>query len=179
MHNYAIIYTILAFVDWDWMPSNGDDACLPFRWHIYTFNHIIFVLGHRSYTNVPTPTMSTTHLTSFGVTSWLLGVCVLSAAAWYAWCKHVRSKFPPGPPSLPIVGSLPFFKSTDLIEVLSDFQKTYGDVFTLDMGSNRTVVLNSYDVIKEALVKVGSVVRREASSLGLYFRINKGMMHVQ
>ena len=62
------------------------------------------------------------------------------------------SKLPPGPPALPILGSLPYL-GTDSREPLRQMTRKYGDVFTVYLGSKPAVVLNSYDAIKEAFVK--------------------------
>lgn len=66
--------------------------------------------------------------------------------------SKVRS--PPCLPSLPIIGSLPFLRQ---INNISEFfmKKSYqlGPIFTLRVGSRLILVLNSKNVIREALVK--------------------------
>ncbi|XP_077862887.1 cytochrome P450 1A5-like [Saccoglossus kowalevskii] len=62
------------------------------------------------------------------------------------------SGFPPGPMGYPFIGSM-----IDLMNdphlTLVNYGKKYGDVFTMKIGSQPVIVLNSIDVIKEALVK--------------------------
>ncbi|XP_077869938.1 cytochrome P450 1A5-like [Saccoglossus kowalevskii] len=62
------------------------------------------------------------------------------------------SGFPPGPMGYPFIGSM-----MDLVNdphlTLVNYGKKYGDVFTMKIGSQPVIVLNSLDVIKEALVK--------------------------
>ncbi|XP_077862993.1 cytochrome P450 1A5-like [Saccoglossus kowalevskii] len=62
------------------------------------------------------------------------------------------SGFPPGPIGYPFIGSI-----LDLVNdphlTLVNYGKEYGDVFTMKIGSQPVIVLNSLDVIKEALVK--------------------------
>ena len=65
--------------------------------------------------------------------------------------KQSWKNLPPGPYCLPLVGSLPFLGLSDLRESLRKLGDKYGDVYTVYLGQTRVVVLNSYDVIKEAL----------------------------
>ncbi len=62
---------------------------------------------------------------------------------------HVR-KVPPGPTSIPLIGNAlsidPKSPHTSLIQLA----KKYGDIFSIKLGSERVVVLNSTEVIKEA-----------------------------
>ena len=88
--------------------------------------------------------------------------------------RHIN--LPPGPPSLPIVGSLPWL-GEDLREPLEKMKHKYGDVFTIYLGKHRTVMLNSYDAIKEAYVKYGNayVGRPQEMFLIKYFSKGRGM----
>uniref|UniRef100_A0A667Y484 Uncharacterized protein n=1 Tax=Myripristis murdjan TaxID=586833 RepID=A0A667Y484_9TELE len=55
------------------------------------------------------------------------------------------SSFPPGPWALPFVGNI----------FTVDFNRTYGDVYSLRMGQTWMVVLNGFQIVKEALVTQG------------------------
>ncbi|XP_041646900.1 cytochrome P450 2J4-like [Cheilinus undulatus] len=74
------------------------------------------------------------------------------------YIKNRRSaSFPPGPWALPILGNL---FSLDLDrngthENLTQFAEKYGDVYSLRMGQEWMVVLNGFEVLKEALVNQG------------------------
>ncbi|XP_067829845.1 steroid 21-hydroxylase [Heptranchias perlo] len=59
----------------------------------------------------------------------------------------------PGPPSLPIIGNLWDLRRKDLHIYLSKLGKTLGPIYRLRLWSQDIVVLNSTDLIKEALVK--------------------------
>ncbi|KAM8953399.1 cytochrome P450 2K1-like [Pelodytes ibericus] len=68
------------------------------------------------------------------------------------WNKSSQKKFPPGPRCLPLIGNLhlidlkkPQFSYMKLSEI-------YGPVFSVQMGTRKTVVLTGYETIKEALV---------------------------
>ena len=59
-------------------------------------------------------------------------------------------KLPPGPVGLPILGYLPFL---DVFHLGTSFKKVgdkFGDVFSLKVGTELAVVLNSYEAIKKA-----------------------------
>jgi len=60
-----------------------------------------------------------------------------------------RLRRPPGPWGLPILGHLPFFGPSPP-RTFARWRQTYGNVFRIRLGSWETVVLNGYDVIKEA-----------------------------
>ena len=66
--------------------------------------------------------------------------------------KIWRDDRPPGPFGLPIVGSL-FHLGDSPHLALSKMAKVYGNVFSIRLGCRNVIVLNSQDVIKEALSK--------------------------
>lgn len=67
---------------------------------------------------------------------------------------HRVSKYPKGPFPLPLVGNLLALRNVaDLHAKSTELSKTYGDVFTLWMAHRPMVMLNSYTVIREALVE--------------------------
>ena len=71
---------------------------------------------------------------------------------WYYF--QIPSNLPPGPPALPIIGSLPF---TGLLlhNTFLKWRPKYGDIASFYLGNEIGVILNNYDVIKEAFVKHG------------------------
>ena len=87
---------------------------------------------------------------------WLIGTIVFIVAYNYLR-KEPWKRLPPGPPALPLVGSLPFLGSSDIREPLRKMAKKYGDVFTIYLGPQRVIVLNGYDVIHDAFVKLAHV----------------------
>ena len=68
--------------------------------------------------------------------------------------KQQWKNLPPGPPALPLVGSMPFL-GADIRAPLLKMAKKYGNVFSIYMGSTRVVVLSGYDVIRDAFAKSG------------------------
>ncbi|KAH7966547.1 hypothetical protein HPB49_017435 [Dermacentor silvarum] len=64
------------------------------------------------------------------------------------------SKYPRGPFPVPVFGNLlALRKAENLHSQAIEWSKTYGDIFTLWVSHNPMVILNSYDVIREAFVK--------------------------
>ncbi|CAN8029634.1 unnamed protein product, partial [Ixodes persulcatus] len=63
------------------------------------------------------------------------------------------SKYPRGPVPLPFVGNLLSLRNeTKLYKKAEEWSRQYGDPFTLWMGEKPTVILNSYQVVREAFV---------------------------
>ncbi|XP_063403739.1 cytochrome P450 2C8-like [Mytilus trossulus] len=92
----------------------------------------------------------------------LLGLCVLGL--YILWQKTVRnSTLPPGPPTVPFVGNLNL-QLDNLPENFRNFRQTYGDVFSLILGSKTLVVVNGFEALKEVFVKNGDVTSERADS---------------
>ncbi|XP_008684363.1 cytochrome P450 2E1 [Ursus maritimus] len=68
--------------------------------------------------------------------------------------KQVYSswKLPPGPFPLPIIGNLLQLDFKNFPKSFTKLAERYGPVFTLYLGSQRTVVLHGYKAVKEALL---------------------------
>jgi cytochrome P450 len=86
-------------------------------------------------------------LTSF--TSFVL-ISIISILIFYVFKngKH----YPSGPIGIPILGHLPFIGNNPP-ETFLQWSQKYGNVFSIRMGSWKTVVVNGYDAIKEAASK--------------------------
>ncbi|XP_025087471.1 cytochrome P450 1A1-like [Pomacea canaliculata] len=61
---------------------------------------------------------------------------------------------PPGPRNVPLLGYLPFLGKAPAL-TFGSLRDIYGDVFSINMGSFPTIVLNGMDAIREALVTRG------------------------
>ncbi|XP_055957962.1 cytochrome P450 2J2-like [Patella vulgata] len=71
---------------------------------------------------------------------------------------------PPGPRfTLPILGDMYLKGESDLRIVARQLRKEYGDICSAYFGSKLFIFLNSYDVIKEALVKNGDIFSHRPS----------------
>lgn len=71
--------------------------------------------------------------------------------AYMAWTINGWRGKPPGPWGFPIMGHLPLLGSKPL-EKLFQYQRQYGDIFSLRMGSSPGVMLCGKNIIKEALI---------------------------
>ncbi|XP_018429725.1 PREDICTED: cytochrome P450 2F2-like [Nanorana parkeri] len=67
--------------------------------------------------------------------------------------KKKKSKLPPGPRAIPLLGNLHQLDTTDLVKSLKELSNKYGPVFTIYLGSKPHVVLYGYQAVKEALVE--------------------------
>ncbi|CAG2249317.1 unnamed protein product [Mytilus edulis] len=65
--------------------------------------------------------------------------------------------------SVPFVGNLNL-KLDNMPENFRNFRRTYGDVFSLILGSNTLVVVNGFEALKEVFVKNGDVTSERADS---------------
>ncbi|XP_073504153.1 cytochrome P450 2K4-like isoform X2 [Phyllobates terribilis] len=71
------------------------------------------------------------------------------------WINGIRkrtAKMPPGPMPLPVIGNLHLVDLERPHESLMQLSKKYGEIFTLNFGPKKMVILAGYKIIKEALV---------------------------
>ncbi|PVD29117.1 hypothetical protein C0Q70_11714 [Pomacea canaliculata] len=89
-------------------------------------------------------------------TKLLLGGVVALSTVWW-WLTRRSEDLPPGPgPALPLIGHLHLMRK-DPRQKFAEWRRRYGDVFSLYVGNRLVVVLNGYNVIKDALVKHADV----------------------
>ncbi|XP_077997840.1 cytochrome P450 2F3-like [Glandiceps talaboti] len=90
----------------------------------------------------------------FDLPTILLTAIVFQVTYWL--CNRFRTSnlvLPPGPRGLPLLGNLFALANATPFRTLHDMAVKYGDVFTIRLGRQLVVVLNSYDAIREAMVK--------------------------
>ncbi|XP_073405309.1 cytochrome P450 2C8-like isoform X2 [Dendrobates tinctorius] len=94
-----------------------------------------------------------------GVSGTLLLVVLISLILYFfTWRRNLRQKnMPPGPPPLPLLGSLLDLNTKEIPMSLMKLSETYGPVFTVYLSSTPAVVLIGYDCVKEALIDNGDV----------------------
>ena len=86
----------------------------------------------------------------------MLVICIFLLSAYTLMLfKNIRKRYPPGPWGFPLVGHIPLMGTHPQYK-FQIWRRKYGDVFCIRMGSWRTVVINGYTVIKEAMVRKGN-----------------------
>ncbi|ODM93070.1 Methyl farnesoate epoxidase [Orchesella cincta] len=80
-------------------------------------------------------------------------VCIALILWWIVEDRRSTANLPPGPPRLPIIGSLLSitFKSELPSITLANLSKIYGDVVHVKMGMSSKVVFSTYEAAKEIL----------------------------
>ncbi|XP_075043081.1 cytochrome P450 2C23-like [Mixophyes fleayi] len=74
------------------------------------------------------------------------------------WMKKRRqSDTPPGPYPLPLLGNILQIDFKNMVNAFVQLGSRYGPVSMVHLGQNPVVVLNGYDVVKEAFVDNGEV----------------------
>ncbi|XP_068941453.1 cytochrome P450 2K1-like [Petaurus breviceps papuanus] len=69
--------------------------------------------------------------------------------------ERYKKKLPPGPFPMPLIGNLNLVDLNQQYISLTELSKTYGQVFTIYLGSKKKVILVGYDTIKEAFLNHG------------------------
>ena len=72
--------------------------------------------------------------------------CLLVFLVTFVFKKH--RKFPPGPPRLPIFGSLPFLHGKGVERYFSEKVVSYGPVTGLYIASDPMIVINDWKLAK-------------------------------
>ncbi|XP_063771193.1 cytochrome P450 2K4-like [Pseudophryne corroboree] len=70
----------------------------------------------------------------------------------HRWSKTSSANFPPGPKCWPLIGNLHIMNLSKPHLTYLELSKTYGSVFSVQMGMKKMVVLAGYETVKDALV---------------------------
>ncbi|XP_077978039.1 steroid 17-alpha-hydroxylase/17,20 lyase-like [Glandiceps talaboti] len=82
-----------------------------------------------------------------------VSVCGTALCAYYyikEQYDYTVRKIPPGPSSFPLIGNALSIDIKTPHQSLLELSKKYGDIFSVKLGTERVVILNSVEVIKEA-----------------------------
>ncbi|XP_040298470.1 cytochrome P450 2A5-like [Bufo bufo] len=86
----------------------------------------------------------------------LLAVFVSLILYFFTWRRNLKKKnLPPGPPPLPILGTLLHVSTKEMPQSLMKLSEIYGPVFTISVSGTSAVILTGYDCVKEALIDNG------------------------
>jgi len=82
---------------------------------------------------------------------WQILTAVLVILIIYCIKASIRPRdFPPGPPCIAFLGSLPYLDVRNLTKSFIKLKEKHGEIFSVFIGNKPVVVLNSWKVIKEA-----------------------------
>ncbi|XP_068650274.1 cytochrome P450 89A2-like [Aristolochia californica] len=87
--------------------------------------------------------------------SCLIAVCL----AFFLPSRWKKSKLPPGPAALPIIGNLHWLTRSinDLEAILRELFSHYGPIITLRIGSSAAVFISDHALAHEALISKGAI----------------------
>ncbi|KAM8952490.1 cytochrome P450 2C23-like [Pelodytes ibericus] len=77
--------------------------------------------------------------------------------------KQKPSNLPPGPSPLPLIGNILQLDFKNIVKTFVQLGSQYGPLCTVYMGQQRVVILNGYDVVREAFVENGEVFSNRGS----------------
>ena len=114
-------------------------------------------------------------------------------ALFIKWLLNHNQRLPPGPVGVPVLGYLPFLDVFHLGQSFSKLSKRFGEIFSLRVGTELAIVLNSYESIKKAFSKAELIDRPDtfmfrffsqgengiASASGEKWRVQRKFTHTQ
>ncbi|OCT81371.1 hypothetical protein XELAEV_18028190mg [Xenopus laevis] len=79
-------------------------------------------------------------------------LCLMVINTLYRQKKDNIGNFPPGPKPLPVIGNIHILNLKRPYLTFLELWKKYGSIFSVQIGSQKMVVLCGYDIVKDALV---------------------------
>nr|XP_054589335.1 cytochrome P450 2F2 [Nothobranchius furzeri] len=108
-----------------------------------------------------TDSLSATRAARSQQSTWLTSATMFVSVVllWFCICfilllfKSQRPpNFPPGPPAWPVLGNLLYLTSKDPLKNVEKLRQSYGNVYSLLLGSKPVVFINGFKEMKEAMV---------------------------
>ncbi|KAM4695583.1 cytochrome P450 2C23-like isoform 1-T2 [Rhinophrynus dorsalis] len=93
-----------------------------------------------------------------GAGSTLLLICTVTFLFYLlVWSRRRHPNLPPGPTPLPLLGNALQLDFQNLVKEFEKLGSQYGPVSMVYLGTRPVVVLNGYDVVKEAFLEHGDI----------------------
>ncbi|KAM4042273.1 cytochrome P450 2K4-like [Anomaloglossus baeobatrachus] len=102
----------------------------------------------------------------------LIIFCLLSKA-FYNRTKNKNKNFPPGPKCLPIIGNLHIFDVKNPSKTFTQLSKKFGPVFSVQLGTQKMVILYGYDAVKDAFMNHAEELS-ERADIPIFTEASKG-----
>ena len=114
--------------------------------------------------------------------SWVIlpGLCILWYIMHFIFKKKIRllDVRMPGPRPLPVIGNVHQLDSQRLHLSLQELAQTYGSIYKIRMLNEHWVVLNSFDMIHDALVTKGNIVSGRPTSFRIKQMVKMGHFYL-
>nr|XP_046227938.1 cytochrome P450 2F2-like [Scatophagus argus] len=104
----------------------------------------------------------------------LLWICVFVFISCFK-CQRPKN-FPPGPPTLPILGNLLNLSLNNPIGDFERLRKCYGNIFSVYFGIKPAVIINGVHAMKEAMVTKGADFAGRPQNILISHLTHKGMI---
>lgn len=108
---------------------------------------------------------------------WALGAIYLFSFLWLRWRSSKQGRrlpLPPGPRGLPLIGITHLTPAANPWEKYKEWSDTHGDVMTLSLGVNTTIVLSSHKAAHDLMEKK-STIYSSRPQLILFNRFSAGL----
>ncbi|KAH8895362.1 putative cytochrome P450 [Thozetella sp. PMI_491] len=105
-------------------------------------------------------------------------ILVIVTLSPYALLSSRPKDFPPGPPTVPILGNLHLIPPTRSFLTFKELSKKYGPIVGLKFASANVVVLNNYKDVEELLERRGNIYSSRPPSYIAQELIYPGDLHI-
>ncbi|XP_075057360.1 cytochrome P450 2K1-like [Mixophyes fleayi] len=103
----------------------------------------------------------------------LIILCLFLVNIFHGSKENLYQNFPPGPKPLPIIGNMHILNLKRPYKTLLELSKKYGSVFSVQIGTQKTVILCGYETVKDALVNYAEEFS-ERPHVPIFHDISKG-----
>lgn len=84
-------------------------------------------------------------------------IAAVPIVSWLLQCNQRPKTFPPGPPTIPILGNLHQMPTRTTYVKFAEWSKQYGDIIGVKTGPQNIVVISSPELIREMFVNRGGI----------------------